>query len=658
MRQEQKGRLRRLRLSKKCKHFFEGRVALRSAPRLSADGGQFDAHSARSIFCHAHVAAENDFTFFTACGRRTLRGFFDKLRRLLAGVLAGAMVLPLSACGGKGGPYVDIPPAYRSWDEDGKAQDFSRLGTAEGGMVAAMRYEAAKVGTDILDRGGNVVDAAVATALALTVTMPEMCGLAGGGYMTYYCGETGETVFLNFRETTPAGHTPDLWPEDGQGGVEGRRNQFGGLSVGVPGEVDGLYYALETYGTMDWADVVRPAIGLAREGFTMTPALQGYCQEIYSLLLEKPELGEIYLTEQGLVKPVGEVICNAPMAKALELLRDQGPQGFYTGAVAEAMVDATQASGGVLTLEDLEGYACWEEEPLYGTYRGYTICTAGASSSGGAYILETLNLMEQLPVHPFDAVEHWHQLAEVQKLVWADRETYAGDTRFVDVPVEGITSKAYAGKRVQDFDPNAVRPCAGGDPWAFAQESPNTTSFSVADSSGSMVTVTHTINYTWGSRVYVDGYGFFMNNELGDFAVGQGKANALEPGKCPLSSMSPTVILDPDGRPWMTCGAPGGAQIYPAVAQVIMNAIDYGMDVDQAVNAPRIAVTSGGFAYRRELSGEVVAALEAMGHRDMAVTGSVARPSAIMFLPDGTLAGSVESDATMSAFTDGAALGK
>ena len=322
MRPGQKGRLRRLRLSKKCKHFFEWRVALRSAPRLAADGGQLDAHSARSIFCHAHVAAENDFTFFTACGRRTLRGFFDKLRRLLAGVLAGAMVLPLSACGGKGGPYVDIPPAYRSWDEDGKAQDFSRLGTAEGGMVAAMRYEAAKVGTDILDRGGNVVDAAVATALALTVTMPEMCGLAGGGYMTYYCGETGETVFLNFRETTPAGHTPDLWPEDGQGGVEGRRNQFGGLSVGVPGEVDGLYYALETYGTMDWADVVRPAIGLAREGFTMTPALQGYCQEIYSLLLEKPELGEIYLTEQGLVKPVGEVICNAPMAKALELLRD------------------------------------------------------------------------------------------------------------------------------------------------------------------------------------------------------------------------------------------------------------------------------------------------------------------------------------------------
>ena len=597
-------------------------------------------------------------------------------KKLLAALLAGAMLLSLVACGGTTGDdkpgssstestvppeqkttYMEFPAEYQSWDENGKAVNFERLGTAENGMVVSLRYEASKIGTQIMEKGGNAVDSAVATALALTVTMPEMCGLAGGGFMTYYCAETGETVFLSFRETAPMFQTAEMWVEDADGNVIGNHNMFGGLAVGVPGEVEGLYYALQEYGTMEWADVVQPSIDIAREGFIMTPELKEYTTMIYDVMAANKELSEIYLDEAGFVKEVGDVIYNEPMAKALEIVRDQGPDGFYTGAIAEAMVKATQNAGGVLTMEDLANYECWEDEPATNTYRDYTVYSSNFPSSGGAYIIETLNIMENLPVHPFDSVEHWHQLAEVQKMVWADRAEYAGDTRFVDVPVAGITSKDYAKTLAEQFDPAKAQDYSHGNPWEYNTESQNTTSFSVADKAGNMVTITHTINYIWGSRVYVDGYGFFMNDQLGDFVVGTGYSNSLEPGKCPLSSMSPTVVIDPEGKPFMTCGAPGGVQIFPCIAQVIMNVIDYGMNIDEAVNSARIAATTGSFNYSLELGEDVVSGLEALGHKNLQEKGAIALPSAIMYMPDGTMQGSVEYNSGMDLFTDGVAVG-
>lgn len=603
------------------------------------------------------------------------------MKRLLSLCLAFAITMSLVSCG-NGTPgasssetanpatssqntpeetekstYMEFPAEYQSWDSTGKAVNFDRLNSAENGMVVSLRYEASEIGVQIMEQGGSAVDAAVATALALTVTMPEMCGLAGGGFMTYYSAETGETVFLSFRETAPMFQTAEMWVQDAEGNVIGNHNMFGGLAAGVPGEVAGLYYALEEYGTMEWKDVIQPAIDIAREGYIVTPELKEYISLAYDVMKSNQELSEIYLDETGLVKEVGDVIYNEPMAKALEIIRDQGPEGFYTGAMAEAMVKAVQDAGGVMTMEDLANYECWEDEPATSTYRDYTVYSANFPSSGGAYIIETLNILEQLPVYDFNSVEHWHQLAEVQKMVWADRAEYAGDTRFVDVPVDGITSKDYAKTLADQLDMTKAQNYSHGNPWEYNTESQNTTSFSVADKAGNMVSITHTINYIWGSRVYVDGYGFFMNDQLGDFVVGTGYSNSLEPGKCPLSSMSPTVVIDPDGKPFMTCGAPGGVQIYPCIAQVITNVIDYGMNIDEAVNSARIAATTGGFNYSLELDDDIVAGLAALGHENMSETGAIALPSAIMYMPDGTMQGSVEYNSGMELFTDGVAVG-
>lgn len=605
-------------------------------------------------------------------------------KRLLALFLASAMALSMVACGQPADtstpaasepavstpaepdvpaepaekPYMEFPKEYQTWDETGKSIDVERLASAENGMVVTLRYEASKIGADILEQGGNAVDAAVATALALTVCLPQMCGLAGGGFMTYYDAEAQDTVYISFREVAPMFQTADMWVQDNEGKVIGSHKAYGGLSSGVPGEVDGLYYALEKYGTMEWADVIQPAIDLAREGYIATPALIDSITGVYEVMYKSKELSEIYLTEDGLVPEIGDVIRNEYMARALEQVRDKGPDGFYKGAVADAVIKSIQEAGGVMTHEDLEAYECWEDEPAVGHYRGYTIYSTPSPSSGGTFIAETLNIMEHLPVQEYNSLEYWHQLAEVQKMVWVDRAEYSGDTRFVDVPTAGITNPDYAKTLAAQFDPTKAQSYSHGNPWEYNEgESKETTSFSVADKDGNMVSITHTLNYGWGSRVYVDGFGFFMNNQLDDFVVGNGYANSLEPGKAPLSSMSPTVVIDPEGKPFMTCGAPGGTQIYPAVAQVIMNAIDYGMNIDDAINGPRICATTNGLVYSLEVDEEIVAGLEGLGHENLSKSGAIALPSGIMYLEDGTMQGSVESNNGLENFGDGVAVG-
>ena len=553
--------------------------------------------------------------------------------------------------------YMDIPQEYRSWDENGKNINFERLTTAENGIVAALRYEPAQIGVDIMKKGGNAVDAAVATALALTVSMPQMCGVAGGGFMTFYNAETEETIFLSFRETAPMFQTAELWVQDNEGNVIGEHNMYGGLAVGVPGEVAGLYQALQEYGTMEWKDVIQPAIDLAREGYLVTPELYQWIEYAYATMTSNAQLSEIYLDENGMVKPVNSVIKNEYMAKALETIRDKGPDGFYKGAMADAMIKAVQSAGGVMTQADLDGYQPWEEPAVSGTYRGYTIASSASPSSGGTFIVETLNILENLPVYDFDTIEYWHQLAEVQKMVWADRGQYMGDTRFVDVPIDGIISKEYAKTLADKVDMTKTQDFSYGNPWDYETESQNTTSFSVADKAGNMVSITHTINGVWGSRVYVDDYGFFMNNQLGDFVVGSGFSNSVEPGKCPLSSMSPTVVLDPDGKPFMTCGAPGGIFIYPGVCQVILNAIDHKMNIHDALNTPRIAAMGPAIRYDVEMRPEMLEQLEALGHTSLSEY-PISMPTGIMYMPDGTLQGSAELTGTMGAeFSDGVAVG-
>ncbi len=557
-------------------------------------------------------------------------------------------------------PYIELPEEFRTWDENGMPKDITRLGTAENGMTVSLRYEASKVGTEIMEKGGNAIDAAVATAFAQFVCLPEMCGIGGGGLLTFYSAETGETACLTFREVAPMFQTSDLWVEDNEGNIIGDHKRFGGLASGVPGEVAGLCYALDKWGTMSLADVIQPAIDMARQGYVATPALISNIMNIYDVMIKSEELTEIYLNEDGLSLKPGELIRNEYMARALEMIRDQGSDAVYKGAIAEQMVKVTQSAGGVMTMEDLSNYKPWEGEPVKGSYRGYTVYSSPSPSSGGTFLAEMLNIMECLPVQEFNSVELWHQLAEVQKMVWVDRAVYSGDTRFVDVPTKGLTDKDYAKSLAAKVDMTKAQSFTQGNPWEYDdREHPETTTLSVVDKDGNMVSITHTLNLGFGNQVYVDGYGFFMNNQLDDFVEGSGYANSLEPGKAPLSSMSPSVVIDPDGKPFMAISAPGGIQIYPGVAQVIMFAIDYGFGIDEAINSPRVADYGFAFFYSLELEGSpVLGELEKLGHANFTVGwGTIAVPVGIMIMPDGTLEGSTESNYGVENFSDGAAIG-
>lgn len=476
--------------------------------------------------------------------------------------------------------------------------------------------------------------------------------------MTFYSAQEDKVVYLSFREQAPEFQTADMWVTDTSGKVIGEHNMIGGLAVGVPGEVAGLWHVLHTYGTMEWADIIQPSIDMARQGFTVTPELREAIMQGYTEIQSNAEAANIYLTEDGLVPEAGTIIKNEPLARTYEKLRDGGRDVFYNGEIGDAIVKETQRTGGVMTLDDLASYDCWEEKPASGTYRDYTIYSSASPSSGGAFIIETLNILENLPVQEFGTTEYYHQLAEVQKLVWADRGQYMADTRFVDVPLAGITNKDYAAELAKKIDMTKSQDFNYGNPWNYEEESQNTTNFVVTDKAGNMVALTHTINSFWGSHDYVEGYGFYLNNQLGDFVVGNGYANSVQPGKSPLSSMSPTIVFAPDGKPFMTLGAPGGFMIYPCIAQVLSNVIDYGMEIDKALNTGRIAATDDAIWYSpEEFTDEQLAALKALGHEDTMTYNAIGFPTAIMQQEDGTLIGSTEAHSSISLYSDGVAIG-
>ena len=546
-------------------------------------------------------------------------------------------------------PYIEIPEEYRSWDEKGRQITRSMLGTAENGMVSSLNYVASKIGADILEAGGNAVDAAVATGFALGVCEPMMSGIGGGGAMTIYDAETKETVFISFREVAPQNMMAELWVEDEEGNVIGNHKMKGGLSIGVPGEVSGMCYALETYGTMSLEEVIQPAIDLAYQGYSVSPSFVENVSRAYSTMKSNVQLSEIYLTEDGMLPEVGDIITNKYLAYALEQIRDKGPAGFYSGRVAESIIDAVQKAGGVMVQEDLDNYQCWEEETVSTVHNGYTVISSPSPSSGGTFIIETLNIMEHLEQYEHGTVEWAHQLAEVQKMVFADRGEYMADTRFVEVPISGITNKDYAAKLAAKVDMEQTQTFLYDDPWAYVDDHYNTTGYEVADKEGNMVAVTKTLNYWWGSEVYVEDFGFFLNDQMDDFVTGKQSANSVEPGKAPLSSISPTVVLDPDGEPFAVLASPGGSSIYPCIAQLILNLTDYGMTLEEAFLAPRVIANGASFDYDK-LSDEIVAELEALGHENLK-EGTFPSPSGIWYV-DGGLEGIVNE-----ANPDGAAIG-
>ncbi|MFZ1107394.1 MAG: gamma-glutamyltransferase [Rhodomicrobium sp.] len=468
---------------------------------------------------------------------------------------------------------------------------------AENGMVAAQEKIAAQVGADILKAGGNAVDAAVAVGFALAVTHPQAGNLGGGGFMLIALAD-GRKVALDYREMAPAAASRDMFL-DARGNVDRDKARYSRASAGVPGTVAGLLHALDHYGAMPRERVMAPAIKLAEEGFPVPYGLAYAFAKSTERLSADNSTAAMFLHPNGETYKFGEIFRQPELAKTLIAIRDRGAAGFYEGPVAE-LIAAEMKKGGLITLEDLKNYRVAERQPVRGAYQGYEIVSMPPPSSGGVHVIEILNILEGYDLKKFgqDSADSIHRLVEAMRRAYADRAKYLGDPDFVQVPVAGLTSKAYAAELRKGIDleraTKSADVSAGKPPSAEGEQ---TTHFSVMDKAGNAVANTYTLNLAFGSGYTVDGAGFFLNNEMDDFSAKPGapnafgltgdEANAIEPGKRPLSSMAPTIVFK-DGAPYLITGSPGGSTIITVVLQEILNVLTYDMNVAEATAAPRI----------------------------------------------------------------------
>ncbi|AXV04755.1 Gamma-glutamyltranspeptidase [Euzebya pacifica] len=465
-----------------------------------------------------------------------------------------------------------------------------------GGVVATESFAAGQVGRDVLDAGGTAVDAAIATVFALNVARPQSCGIGGGGFAVVHQID-GEVAALDFRETAPAAVTPDTF-----GGLGLYQAFTGHTTVGVPGTVAGLWALHQRFGTVDWADLVAPAEGLARDGVEVPQSLSEAMAVAAPRLRLFPAAAEQFLVGGLTPYPPGATLVQPDLADTLALTAEDGPPAFYTGPIAERIVaDMADNAGaypgddGLMTAEDLAGYEAKFREPLVADYRGNTVLAMPPPTSGGIAVVEMLNILENfdLTAAGQSSADHLHLVAEAQKIAWADRGAYVADSDFVDVPVDLLTSQAYADQRAAEIDLDSAgsyEPAdLEGDPPADGVDNNpmgNTTHLSVIDAAGNVIALTCTIEQAFGSAVVAPGTGFLLNNELTDFS-GAGTANEPGPGKRPRSSISPTIVLR-DGRPVMAVGAAGGATIIMGSHQAVVNVLDFGLDIAQAIDAERL----------------------------------------------------------------------
>jgi gamma-glutamyltranspeptidase len=468
---------------------------------------------------------------------------------------------------------------------------------AKHAMVASASALASRVGVKILQEGGNAVDAAVAVGLALAVTFPVAGNLGGGGFMLIRMAD-GRTTAIDYRETAPARASRDMYL-DADGNPIPEKSTLGYAAVGVPGTIAGFDLALRKYGRLKWAQVVAPARRLAQEGFPVSYAFSKSLI-LAERLAEFPDSRRIF-HRNGNYYTEGEIFRQPELAATLARLEKYGPREFYEGETARRIAAAMAAHGGLITLEDLKRYRPVEREPLRGTYRGYEIITFPPPSSGGIVLLNVLNQLEgdNLAALGPGSSEVSHLLIEALRRAFADRATLMGDPDFVSVPVAELISKEYARSRRATIDLQRATPSASirAGLSAPVSEASETTHFTVVDAEGNIVTNTYTLNGPYGSGVTVPGTGILLNNEMDDFTVKpgtpnafqlvQGEANCIAPGKRPLSSMTPTIVMK-DGRPWFAIGSPGGPTIISTVVQVILNIIDHQMNLQQAIDAPRL----------------------------------------------------------------------
>jgi gamma-glutamyltranspeptidase/glutathione hydrolase len=468
---------------------------------------------------------------------------------------------------------------------------------AEGqnGMVVSAQHLASKVGVDILKSGGNAVDAAVAVGYALAVVYPTAGNLGGGGFMTIQLRD-GTTTFLDFRERAPLASTRTMYLDKDGNPVAGASTD-GYLAVGTPGTVAGLEMAREKYGSKTREELLAPAIGLAADGFVLEPGDVASFADGNDMLAEDAAAAKIFLKD-GQPLELGSRLVQADLGKSLSAISERGPDAFYRGEIADLIVKASAANGGILAKEDFERYKVRELKPVECSYRGYVIVSSPPPSSGGLVICEILNVLEGYPISYLGhgSAETVRLMVEAMRHAFVDRNTALGDPDFVDNPVEKLTSKAYAEEIRARIDPYRAGISEELKPEGFG-ESKETTHYSIIDKDGNAVAVTYTLNGSFGIGKVAEGTGILLNNEMDDFTMKpgvpnlyglvQGEANAIEPLKSPLSSMSPTIVSK-DGEPFMVIGSPGGSRIITITLEAIMNVIDHGMDLQEAIDAPRI----------------------------------------------------------------------
>lgn len=497
-----------------------------------------------------------------------------------------------------------------------------RAASGRNGVVAAARPEASQVGVDILKMGGNAVDAAVATAFALGVVEPQMSGLGGDGFMLIKLADMDEAVFIDFRITAPGASFPQMFL-----GHDGRTipaaQTITGLTIGTPGDVAGLLYAFDNFGSgvLSRQQIMQPAIDLAENGFVVTQTLHELILNNLDRINASPATSAIY-TDYGLPLETGDIIRNPDLANTLRAIARDGASAFYTGPIAEKIVAAVQEVGGILTLEDLANYTPVVRRPVVGTYRGYTIISSPPVGSG-ITIVQMLNMLENMRSRDLafgtpSSVNAW---VHAMRFAFADRARYVADPGFVpNIPLAGMSSKAYARRLFAQFNLNeALLSASPGDPGRYDPDlTASTSSLSVMDRAGNMVTTTRTINSFFGSGVGVPGVGIIMNNQLNGFARAPGGVNSIEAFKRPRSSMSPTIVLDPRGRPFLTLGSPGSERILTAVALVISNMIDNNMTIQEAIVAPRWHTMASGVVHLEgRVPQPVIDAFEYMGYNVM-----------------------------------------
>ncbi|HVO84284.1 MAG TPA: gamma-glutamyltransferase [Syntrophobacteria bacterium] len=525
----------------------------------------------------------------------------------------------------------------------GQAASFRPEQSTDGAVIATSKY-ATEAGRRVLRDGGNAIDAAVAVGYTMAVTHPVAGNLGGGGFAIIRMAD-GKTYSLDFREMAPGKATRNMYL-DGAGNVVPKLSLDGYLAAGVPGTVAGMSAMLDKFGTKKLDYLMQPGISFAEKGFVISARNAETFAEHKDRLSKYPSSRKYFLKPDGSTYKEGDVLVQKDLAKTLRLIAKQGPKAFYDGPIAALIEKDMKANGGIMTKDDLKRYKPVWREPVRGTYRGYEIISMGPPSSGGTHIIQMLNILEGYDLQALgpNSAATVNVMAEAMRFAYADRSEYMGDPDFVKVPVAVLTSKEYAERLRSRIRPGQATPSDQVRPGTSFPEGTNTTHYSVVDRWGNAVAITYTINDYYGCAAAVNGAGFLLNNEMDDFAIKPGvpnlygllggDANAVEPYKRPLSSMSPTIVLK-DGQVYLVLGSPGGSRIITTVMQVVLNVVSHGMTIREAVDAPRVHLQWIPDELRIEkngLSADTIEKLTAMGYK-VQVRGNMGDVNAIMVDP-------------------------